>query len=118
VVSNVLSGYPTVGASGSIFGLLGAIVAFGRKRGGTFGAMVLRQYGQWALILFLMGLFTGGMVNNIAHAGGFVGGFLAGLVMSLAEHRAETAGVRGLASLCAALTVAAFGLALWTAFAG
>ena len=117
-VSNVLSGYPTVGASGSIFGLLGAIVAFGRKRGGTFGAMVLRQYGQWALILFLMGLFMGGMVNNIAHAGGFVGGFLAGLVMSLAEHRAETTGDRMLASLCAVMTVAAFGLALWTAFAG
>ena len=30
-------------------------------------------------------------VNNVAHAGGFVGGFAAGLVLSLAERRAETA---------------------------
>ena len=45
-----------IGASGSIFGLLGAMVAFGQKRGGTFGAMVLRQYGQWALLLFVLGL--------------------------------------------------------------
>src|SRR5438105_4868995 len=50
-------------------GLLGAIVAFGRKRGGVFGQMVLRQYGQWALVLFVLGFFMPG-VNNWAHAGG------------------------------------------------
>jgi membrane associated rhomboid family serine protease len=116
VLSNVLIGYPTVGASGSIFGLLGAMVAFGRKRGGAFGAMVLRQYGQWALVLFLMGFFMGGGINNVAHAGGFIGGFLAGLAMSLAEHRAETLWDRVLASVCGVVTVAGFGLAIWTAF--
>src|SRR5207245_1916466 len=68
-------------ASGSIFGLLGAIVAYGRKRGGVYGRMVLQQYGQWALILFIMGFFMPG-VNNWAHAGGFAGGFIAGLGLS------------------------------------
>ena len=29
-------------------------------------------------------------VNNVAHAGGFVGGFAAGLVLALAEHNSET----------------------------
>jgi rhomboid protease GluP len=116
LVSNVLIGYPTVGASGSIFGLLGAIVAFGRKRGGAYGAMVLRQYGQWAVILFLMGFFMGGGVNNFAHAGGFVGGFLAGLVMSLVERRAENLADRFLAGVCVVLTVGSFALALLTAF--
>src|SRR5207244_4722395 len=52
VVSDVIGVSFTVGASGSIFGLLGAIVAFGRRRGGTFGTIVLRQSGQWALLLF------------------------------------------------------------------
>jgi rhomboid protease GluP len=112
VVSNAVTGYPTIGASGSIFGLLGAIVAFGRKRGGAYGALVLRQYGQWALIMFLMGLFMGGGVNNFAHAGGFVGGFVAGLVMSLVERRAESFMDRLLAGLCVALTVGSFALAL------
>jgi rhomboid protease GluP len=116
LVSNVLTGYPTVGASGSIFGLLGAIVAFGRKRGGAYGALVLRQYGQWALVMFLMGFFMGGGVNNFAHAGGFIGGFVAGLVMSLAERRAETLIDRVLAGLCVVVTVAAFALALASAF--
>jgi len=117
VVSNSIGVPFTIGASGAIFGLLGAIVAFGRKRGGVFGQMVLRQYGQWALVLFVFGFFMPG-VNNWAHAGGFVGGFASGLVLSLAEHRTETALDKLLAAAAVALTVAGFALALWTAFAG
>lgn len=116
VVSNSLGVPFTIGASGSIFGLLGAIVAFGRKRGGAFGRMVLREYGQWALVLFVFGFFMPG-VNNWAHGGGFAGGFGAGLVLSLAEHRVETAFDWLLAGAAIALTVAGFALALWTAFA-
>src|SRR5207244_9267799 len=72
-VSNY-AGVPfTIGASGSIFGLLGAMVAYGRQRGGVFGSMVLRQYGQWALVLFVFGVLMAG-VNNPAHAGGLAGG--------------------------------------------
>jgi rhomboid protease GluP len=117
IASNLL-GHPfTIGASGSIFGLLGAMVAFGQKRGGTYGAMVLRQYGQWALMLFILGFLMPG-VNNTAHAGGFIGGFASGLVLSLAERRAETSLDHVMASGCIALTLGAFALALWTAFAG
>ena len=116
VVSNSLGVPFTIGASGSIFGLLGAIVAFGRKRGGAFGRMVLREYGQWALVLFVFGFFMPG-VNNWAHGGGFAGGFGAGLVLSLAEHRVETAFDWLLAGAAIALTVAGFALALWSAFA-
>ncbi len=117
VVSNSLGVPFTIGASGSIFGLLGAIFAYGRKRGGVFGQMVLQQYGQWALILFIMGFLMDG-VNNWAHAGGFVGGFLAGLGLSLAEHRDETALDKLLAAAAIVLTLAGFALALWTAFVG
>ena len=116
VASNMLGYGLTIGASGSIFGLLGAMVAFGQKRGGTFGAMVLRQYGQWALLLFVMGFLMEG-VNNVAHAGGFAGGFAAGLVLSLAEHQAETAIDQLLAAACIVLTLLGFALALWSAFA-
>ena len=116
VASNLLGYGLTIGASGSIFGLLGAMVAFGQKRGGTFGAMVLRQYGQWALLLFVMGFLMDG-VNNVAHAGGFVGGFAAGLVLALAEQRNETGTDQLLAAGCIGLTLLGFALALWTAFA-
>lgn len=116
-LSNVVSGFPTVGASGSIFGLLGAMVAYGRKRGGTFGAMVLRQYGQWALILFVFGLLMPG-VNNWAHGGGFVGGLATGFALSFEDVRKESGLDRLLAAACVVATVVAFAFALWTAFAG
>jgi rhomboid protease GluP len=116
-IASDLVGYGlTIGASGSIFGLLGAMVAFGQKRGGTFGAMVLRQYGQWALLLFIMGFLMNG-VNNVAHAGGFAGGFAAGLTLALAEQRNETSVDQLLAAGCIALTLAAFGLTAWAALA-
>jgi rhomboid protease GluP len=114
VASNLLGHPLTIGASGSIFGLLGAMVAFGQKRGGTFGAMVLRQYGQWALLLFVLGFLMPG-VNNVAHAGGFVGGFAAGLVLALAEHRAETGFDQLLAAASIGLTLLGFALAIWSA---
>jgi len=116
LASNLLVYDFTIGASGSIFGLLGALVAFGQKRGGAFGAMVLRQYGQWALVLFVLGFLMPG-VNNIAHAGGFVGGFAAGLMLALAEHRSETAFDQLLAAGAIGITLLGFGLAIWSAFA-
>jgi rhomboid protease GluP len=111
VLSNAFDVSFTVGASGSIFGLLGALVAYGRRRGGTFGRLHLQQYGQWALVLFIAGFFMAG-VNNLAHAGGFVGGFVSGLVLSLAERRAETTVDWLLASAAIVLTVVGFVLAL------
>jgi rhomboid protease GluP len=115
-VSNAVGIPLTVGASGSIFGLLGAIVAYGRRRGGAFGAMVLRQYGMWALVLFAFGFFVAS-VNNFAHAGGFVGGLACGYALSFAERRSEGGLDQILATGCLMVTVVAFGLALWTAFA-
>ena len=116
-VSDFVSAYPTIGASGAIFGLLGAMVAYGRRRGGAFGAMVLRQYGQWALVLFIFGFFMSG-VNNLAHAGGFLGGFIAGLVLSFSERRQESALERTIAGALIALTALGFALAIWTAVTG
>ena len=114
LASNMLVYDFTIGASGSIFGLLGALVAFGQKRGGTFGAMVLKQYGQWALILFVLGFLMPG-VNNVAHAGGFAGGFAAGLALALAEHRSETGFDQLLAVLAAGVTLLGFALSIWSA---
>ena len=114
VASNLIGVPFTIGASGAIFGLLGAMVAYGRKRGGVYGRLILRQYGQWALVLFIFGFFMSG-VNNFAHAGGFIGGFVGGLVLSLAERRREQGVDRLLAAGCIAVTVAAFALQLVSA---
>jgi rhomboid protease GluP len=117
-LASVLLGVPlTVGASGAIFGLLGALVAFGRRRGGVFGRAVLQQYGIWALVMFVLGFLQGGVaVNNIGHGGGFVGGLIAGYVLAPAEHRREGGGARLVAVLCVLATAGAFAASAWTAF--
>jgi membrane associated rhomboid family serine protease len=116
-LSSVASGYPTVGASGAIFGLLGAMVAYGQKRGGTFGKMVLREYGTWAVILFVFGLLPGTRIDNWAHAGGFIGGLAAGWLLSFSDRRREGAIERVAAAGLIGLTAFGFVLAFWTAFA-
>jgi rhomboid protease GluP len=102
----------TVGASGAVFGLLGALVRYGQRRGGTFGTAVYRQVGMWALILFMFGFMWPG-VNNIAHAGGFIGGYLLAIVLSFREIKPETDGHRAIALACALVTVISFVLVIF-----
>jgi rhomboid protease GluP len=60
----------TIGASASIFGLLGAMVQYGRVGSDA----VRREAFSYAAILFVFGLVMPG-VDNFAHAGGFIGGY-------------------------------------------
>ena len=114
-LSNLVGIRFTLGASGAVFGLLGAMVAYGRSRGGVFGVAVLRQYGQWALFIFIASFFLAG-VNNWGHAGGFAGGYLAALAFGHLERRPER-GLDRLAALGAVgLTVFSFALAIWNGF--
>jgi rhomboid protease GluP len=67
----------TVGASASIFGLVGTLVHYGKRTGSSHARQVGLQY---ALIMAVMGLFFSG-VDNAAHLGGFIGGYLASLIL-------------------------------------
>jgi rhomboid protease GluP len=70
---STLAGSPlTIGASASVFGLLGALVHYGRKSGSS---LIRGQAMNYAVILFVMGFLMRG-VDNFAHAGGFAGGYL------------------------------------------
>ena len=92
VVSNSVTSASSIGASGSIFGLLAALIVYGRKRGGT--AMTMQLW-QWAAVMFAMGFIMSG-VNNWAHAGGFAGGWVTAQAMRFSEKR-ESRGVQLLA---------------------
>ena len=116
IVSNVAGTAFTLGASGAVFGVLGAMVRYGRRRGGRFGAEVFRQYGTWALILFIAGLLPGMHVNNWGHAGGFAGGWLVTILLGARDQRPERGTDRVLAAACLVLTAGAFAIQLWTAF--
>lgn len=68
-------GHITIGASAAIFGLLGAVIYYGRRTGSSAASS---QAWSYAIPLFLFGFIMPG-IDNYAHAGGFVGGYLAGL---------------------------------------
>jgi rhomboid protease GluP len=85
LVSDLASGGPSIGASGAIFGLLAALIVYGRR---VNHSMLTTQVWQWALIMFVMG-FLMPSVNNWAHAGGFAGGWLVAQVMPIEAQRRE-----------------------------
>ena len=105
----------TVGASAAILGLLGAMVAYGRRTGSHH---LRRQAWTYALYMIAFG-FLWPRVDNWAHLGGFAGGFLAGLL--LAPEKPERPGHTAAALVCLLLTVASIVASLvdvrWYAFA-
>lgn len=103
LVSNMMSPSSSIGASGSIFGLLAALIVYGRKRGGT--EMTIQLW-QWAALMFVMGFVMSG-VNNWAHAGGFAGGWVTAEAMRFSEKR-ESRGVQLLALGLLGMTAVGF----------
>ena len=68
----------TVGASASIAGLIGAILAYGHQTGSTMA----RSYaGSYIVGLVVIGFLPFG-IDNYAHAGGFAGGYLAARLLN------------------------------------
>lgn len=96
----------TVGASAAIFGLLGALVAYGRKGSSHVG----RQSWFLAIFLFVFGLVMPA-VDNWAHLGGFLGGY--GMATILDPQKPERGDHLIAALVCLVATAAAVGASLW-----
>jgi rhomboid protease GluP len=81
LLSMALGPGPSVGASGAIFGLMGAVIAVLNRHQHRFYlrdkriGVVLAAWAIYTIVTGLMSLF----VDNAAHAGGFLGGALLGL---------------------------------------
>lgn len=71
-------GFYTMGASASAFGLLGALVHYGRTSGSSYIRTAATQYAVGAAVF---GLIMPG-IDNYAHAGGFLGGYLVSSFMN------------------------------------
>ena len=111
-LASTLAGHElTLGASGSIFGLLAAAIAYGRRAGAQ---LFTRQFLQWAGLLFVMGFVMSG-VDNWAHGGGFIGGYAAAYVFSRSSER-EGLGAYLIGGLCLLATVGAFLMQFITVF--
>jgi rhomboid protease GluP len=72
----------SAGASGAIFGLMGALIAFLLKRRDVLtpaAKSLLMQLVGWAVLNVVLGFSIPG-IDNAAHLGGFAAGLLLGLV--------------------------------------
>jgi len=97
-------GQPAIGASGSIFGMFGALVVVQRKLGGP-----IRQLIVLIVINLAIGFFPifGGNIAWQAHVGGLAGGLLAGLVLTETRRRSQLPLQIGLLIALGVITVGA-----------
>lgn len=104
----------TIGASAAVCGLIGAMLYFGKSRGGIYGQAVYRQVGGWAIGIVLFGLVVAG-INNWAHGGGMAAGAIMGLLLGYNERQKANMRHRLLGSLCLSGTLAVL---LWAVLTG
>ncbi len=101
----------TVGASASIFGLLGALIEYGHRTGQS---EMRRVVWGWVVAGGIFGLVVPG-IDNWAHAGGFAGGFLAARLLE--PLRGERPGHVAAALVCLAASAGAVILSVVTGLA-
>lgn len=93
----------TIGASAALCGLIGALLYYGKSRGGIYGQNIFRQIGGWAIGIGLFGFMIPG-INNWGHGGGMVAGALLGYLLGYADKNREKFAHKVLAMICLAAT--------------
>ena len=105
----------SIGASAALFGLIGAMIAYGsRNRGTALGMMIKSVYARWLVYGLLFSLMPG--IDIAAHVGGLAAGFsFAYVAGSPGPHAAAEWFWRAVATL-AILAAAVSFLFVWMAF--
>ena len=93
---------PTLGASGAVFGLMGALLVVAHKVGGDY-----RQVLLWIGLNFLFTVVGRGYISWQGHVGGFVGGLvIAGILVYAPRERRTLVQVSGLVAVAAVTAIA------------
>ena len=71
----------SIGASGAILGLVGAMITYGYRNRGRLGESVRNMYVRWAIYVLIFG-FLVPFVDNAAHIGGLLAGMAFGYIVS------------------------------------
>jgi rhomboid protease GluP len=77
---SALTGHFSLGASGALLGLVGAMLAVTSKRGGSFMRDLRSRLITSVVILFAIGFMGAFRIDNAAHLGGFAAGFVIGKI--------------------------------------
>jgi len=114
LVSYLASVSWTIGASASVCSLAGALLYYGKSRGGVYGRTIYKQIGIWVIILFIFGLLVP-VINNWGHGGGIAAGIGLGFLLGYQENKKENIFHKLLAGGCAVLTLLILG---WVVLSG
>lgn len=97
LLSGVVNGssVTSVGASGAIFGLMGALLYFGYHYRLYLGNVIISQLVPVILLNLFIG-FTNPLIDNWAHIGGLVGGLFAGMMVGVEGKTDKTDTLNGL----------------------
>jgi rhomboid protease GluP len=101
----------TIGASAAVCSLAGALLYYGKSRGGLYGRAIYKQIGIWVIILFIFGLLVP-VINNWGHGGGIAAGIGLGFLLGYQERKKENIFHKLLAGGCAVLTLLILGWAV------
>jgi rhomboid protease GluP len=82
---------PTVGASGAIFGLFGALIAIGLRLGKRGRSLIMQTLP--ILVINLVFTFAVPFISKAGHVGGLLSGFVAGFVLFSMKPRAAAPSV-------------------------
>ncbi len=104
----------TIGASASVCGLVGALLYYGKSRGGIYGSNLYRQISIWVIFLFVFGFIVPG-INNWGHGGGILAGIILGYLLGYLEKKKENLIHKMLAGACGVVTLAVLIWAVGTA---
>ena len=102
VLSMFWSSTISIGASAAACGLIGAMMAYGRRTGSSF---IWSFYLRWAILIAVIGLLPGFRIDNAAHLGGFLAGFSLGYVAKTPQYGSPVEGLWRLAARLAVLLV-------------
>jgi rhomboid protease GluP len=111
IVSCLASVSWTIGASASVCSLAGALMYYGKSRGGVYGRTLYKQIGIWVILLFIFGVMVP-VINNWGHGGGIAAGIGLGFLLGYQETRKENVFHKLLAGGCAVLTLIILGWAV------
>lgn len=95
LLSGTLADYSSIGASGAIFGLLGALVFFGYHYRLYLGNVIMTGIVPVIILNLIIG-FMNPMIDNFGHIGGLIGGIFAGMIVGIEGKTNKTDRINGI----------------------
>lgn len=100
---------PSIGASAALSGLIGAMMAYGKRSGQSF---VFTFYARWMVMIVIIGLLPGFRIDNAAHIGGLIAGFGLGWIAAAPRRSPDSESLwKAAATILVVITVASMAMA-------